>query len=349
MKTRTIQLGEIMPARSGSVDPSRFPEEPFDLYSIAAYDQGQPETRLGREIGSAKQVVQPGDVLLSRIVPHIRRAWVVGEQRGRRMIASGEWMVFRGDRFDPCYLRHALVTDLFHGRFMQTVSGVGGSLLRARPAQVADIEIAMPPLPDQQRIAGQLEQADRLRRTRRYALELADTLLPAALLQLFGDPADNPRGFDRVQVEQLFPPDRDGAKCGPFGSALKKHEYVQTGVPVWTMDCVGDMEFREDRCLFVTEQKFEELRAYDAQNGDILVSRAGTVGRMAIVMTKHPRSIIHSNIIRLSLNPAMILPIYFVAVMTWFPERVARLKRGQEDAYTFMSTGTLGAAFSGAT
>jgi type I restriction enzyme S subunit len=167
-------------------------------------------------------------------------------------------------------------------------------------------------------------------------------LLPAVFLELFGDPAENPNGFDRVQVEEHFAPDRDGAKCGPFGSALKKHEYVTTGVPVWTMDNVGENEFHEGGCLFITEQKFKELSAYGVQNGDILISRAGTVGRMGIVRTKHPRSIIHTNIIRLSLNPARVLPIYFVTLMTWFAPRVARLKRGQEDAYTFMSTGTLG-------
>jgi len=60
------------------------------------------------------------------------------------------------------------------------------------------------------------------------------------------------------------------------------------------------------------------------------------------VRAMHPRSIIHTNIIRLSLNHAKILPIYFVVLMTGFAPRVARLKRGQEDAYTFMSTGSLG-------
>jgi len=187
-----------------------------------------------------------------------------------------------------------------------------------------------------------LEQADRLVRTREYALELTDTFLPAAFLELFGDPAENPRVFDRVQVEGLFAHSRDGAKCGPFGSALKKHEYVAAGIPVWTMNNVGANEFVEDGCLYITPQKFHELAAYDAQNGDILISRAGTVGRMAIVRTTHPRSIIHTNIIRLSLNHAKILPIYFVVLMTGFAPRVARLKRGQEDAYTFMSTGSLG-------
>jgi type I restriction enzyme S subunit len=47
-------------------------------------------------------------------------------------------------------------------------------------------------MPEQRLIAAQLEQADRLRRTRRYALELTDTFLPAAFLGLFGDPKKNP-------------------------------------------------------------------------------------------------------------------------------------------------------------
>src|SRR5262245_15712857 len=107
----SIALEEIMPPRLGSVDPSAFPDEEFDLYSIPAFDRGEPEILEGSEIGSAKQIVQPGDVLLSRIVPHIRRAWIVGDQRGRRIIASGEWIVFRGETIEPRYLRHILVGD----------------------------------------------------------------------------------------------------------------------------------------------------------------------------------------------------------------------------------------------
>jgi DNA invertase Pin-like site-specific DNA recombinase len=41
----------------------------------------------------------------------------------------------------------------------------------------------LPDLSEQRRIAGQLEHADRLRRTHRYALELSDTFLPAAFLR----------------------------------------------------------------------------------------------------------------------------------------------------------------------
>ena len=80
-------IGELMAPRFGFVDPSRFPDEAFDLYSIAAFDSGIPEVEVGGNIRSTKQVVRPGDVLLSGIAPHIRRAWVVNKDRGRRLIA----------------------------------------------------------------------------------------------------------------------------------------------------------------------------------------------------------------------------------------------------------------------
>ena len=50
---------------------------------------------------------------------------------------------------------------------------------------VENIAIPLPDLPEQQRIAKRLEQADQLVRTRRYALELTDTVLPAAFRRLF--------------------------------------------------------------------------------------------------------------------------------------------------------------------
>jgi len=53
---------------------------------------------------------------------------------------------------------------------------------------------------EQQRIAGRLEQADRLRSTRRYTLELTDTFLPAAFLELFGDPTTNPLGLPVAEL-----------------------------------------------------------------------------------------------------------------------------------------------------
>jgi type I restriction enzyme S subunit len=195
ISTAGMPLEEIMPPRLGTVDPAAYPDEDFDLYSIPAFDLGEPEALKGREIGSAKQIVQPGDILLSRIVPHIRRAWVVGGSRGRRIIASGEWIVFRGARVDPQYLRHVLLGNPFHAEFMRTVSGVGGSLLRARPAYVAKIRIPLPPLPEQRRIAKTLDNAEALRRKRSATVAQLEILTRSIFLDMFGEPATNPKGW----------------------------------------------------------------------------------------------------------------------------------------------------------
>ena len=156
-------LGRFAARKVASLDPRKFPHEVFELWSIPAFDSGAPEICEGEVIGSQKKCVEPGDVLLSRIIPHIRRAWVVKTPDSpRRQIASTEWMVFRTDEIIPGYLRHVLVSDPFHAQFMQTVSGVGGSLSRARPDAVKEIEIPLPPLQVQQEIVAEIEGYQRV-------------------------------------------------------------------------------------------------------------------------------------------------------------------------------------------
>ncbi|MGN2467628.1 restriction endonuclease subunit S [Pseudomonas syringae] len=190
-----VELNELMARRNGSVNPAKFVDEEFELHSIPAFDAGRPDFVNGSQIGSSKQVVQPNDVMISKIIPHIRRASVVGASSGRRQIASGEWIVFRSERVFPNYLRQVLVSDDFNAKFMNTVAGVGGSLLRARPAEVAKIKIPLPPLPEQRRIAAILDKADALRAKRREAIAKLDQLLQSVFLEMFGDPVTNPKGW----------------------------------------------------------------------------------------------------------------------------------------------------------
>jgi len=177
---RWVKLAEFMPKKVGSIDPSMDPDEAFVLYSIPSFDRGEPDTVFGKTVGSTKQIVRSGDVLLSKIVPHIRRTCVVGNAPGRRIIASTEWIVFRTDKAESEYLKYALADDDFHKEFMDTTSGVGGSLLRARPTLVAHIEIPLPPLAEQRRIAGilkeQMAAVDKARKAAQERLEAAKTL-----------------------------------------------------------------------------------------------------------------------------------------------------------------------------
>ncbi len=158
-----VPVGRFLRSSVKSVDPRNTPDEIFELWSIPAYDAAKPELLTGRDIGSSKKVIFPGDILLSRIIPHIRRAWVVKENPAqKRQIASTEWIVFSSNEVVPEYLQRVLISDPFHARFMQTITGVGGSLSRANPAAVAGISIPLPPLEVQRDIVEEIEGYQRV-------------------------------------------------------------------------------------------------------------------------------------------------------------------------------------------
>jgi len=297
-----------MVRRGGSVDPSKFKDERFELHSIPAFDSGRPEFLLGSQIGSSKQIVQPDDVMISKIVPHIRRSSVVGHSSGSRQIASGEWIVFRSERIYPHYLRHVLISDQFNSQFMATVSGVGGSLLRARPAEVAKIKVPLPPIPEQRRIAAILDKADALRAKRREAIAKLDQLLQSVFLEMFGDPVENPKGWLKLPLEELCERSED-IKCGPFGTQLAKSEFTTEGVPLWGIKNVNAM-FKRPTEEFVSTDTAERLIAYSIQPGDIVMTRKGTVGNCAIYPQGFPLGIMHSDLLRLRVSEKLCIPAF---------------------------------------
>ena len=189
---------ELVPLRKffrggvATVDPRSSPDELFELFSIPAYDAGRPEVLRGSEIGSQKKLVETGDVLLSRIIPHIRRAWVVtANEAGLRQIASTEWIVFASSEIEPNYLRHVLASDSFHVQFMQTITGVGGSLSRANPKAVGEIRIPVPPRAVQREIVAEIERYEREIERSRSAIVESEGGIRLAIARLWGEQEAN--------------------------------------------------------------------------------------------------------------------------------------------------------------
>lgn len=78
----------------------------------------------------------------------------------------------------------------------QIKSGSTGTALKQLPIRsLNEIEILLPPLKEQKRIAAILDKADAIRRKRQQATELTDQLLRSAFLDMFGDPVTNPKGW----------------------------------------------------------------------------------------------------------------------------------------------------------
>ncbi|MFO0700224.1 MAG: restriction endonuclease subunit S [Nitrospira sp.] len=206
---------------------------------------------------------------------------------------------------------------------------------------IRNLKIPLPPLSEQRRIAAILDKADELRAKRRAALAKLDSLTQGIFLDMFGDPATNPERWPIKTLAEFYVNKEEGTKCGPFGSALKKDEFESEGVPVWNMDNIDAagrmvLPFR----MWISESKYRQLESYAVVDGDVIVSRAGTVGKMCVVSTGGAKSIISTNLIRLRFGPGL-LPQYFVSLMTYSKGRVGRLKTGADGTLTHMNTGIL--------
>ena len=150
-------LGELGMIRTRTIDPSKMPAEKWQVWSVPSFPSGTPEELTGAKIGSTKQQVEPGDVLLCKINPRINRVWLVEKRGHLAQIASSEWIVFRSRHMDPPFLMQRMREPAFREQLLEDVSGVGGSLMRARPESVGKISIGIPPLAEQRRIVSKIE------------------------------------------------------------------------------------------------------------------------------------------------------------------------------------------------
>lgn len=279
------------------------------------------------------KIAEPGDILISVRAP-------VGPTNlcnTKSCIGRGLSAIRPSSKIDRQYL----IQFLKHHEPILAQSGVGSTFKAITQADLNNIDIPFPPLEEQKRIAAILDSADAIRTKRKAAIAKLDELAQSIFLDMFGDPVKNPNQFPIRCLKDFYINERDGTKCGPFGSALKKEEYKQKGIPVWNMDnisCNGKMN--DSFNLWIDESKYAELLAYSVNNGDVLISRAGTVGKMCVVNTEFKKSIISTNLIRVRFGEKLI-PDYFVNLMTYCKDRIAKLKKGQEDAFSHMNTGIL--------
>lgn len=246
-------------------------------------------------------------------------------------------------RPDGSKVNHRYLFYFVHGNFDTLNTRTRGAAVPHLERELLlDLEFALPPLPEQDRIVRILDEAEVLRRLRARADERTRNAEASIFQDIFGAPAVNPHGWEIESVGDLFDERRGGVKCGPFGSALKKDEYTDAGVPVWGISNVLPNQFIEEGSLFIPRAKFLQLQAYAVEPGDLLISRAGTVGRICVARPHVKESIIGTNLIRMSLDKRRVRPEFFAALLTHFAGEVGRLRAdANETSYSFMNTTVL--------
>ncbi|WP_303712773.1 restriction endonuclease subunit S [Phascolarctobacterium succinatutens] len=292
-----VRLGEVNKYMSKSVNPISEPDKTFELYSVPSMADNYPEIIVGSDIGSSKQSVCKGDVLLCKINPRINRVWKVSQFTDNELIASSEWIIIRNNHIDANYLMYCFQSKYFREFMLSNVSGVGGSLMRAQPKYVQTYPIPLPPLSEQQRIVERIEELfAKLDEAKERLQEAADSFAvrKAAILHkaFTGELTKQWRLENGVSDESW-----EEKKLGEVGSWLgggtpstRREEYWENGNILWITSKDMKSAVIEDTLMKVNEIGVKNSSAnYIEKPALLVVMRSGILRRtFPVAMVKKP-------------------------------------------------------------
>lgn len=181
------------------------------------------------------------------------------------------------------------------------------------------INILLPPISEQTRIANILEKADRLRRLRRYAKKMSDSFLQSAFLEMFGDTIENQKSNYRLGEIVTI--------TGGGTPSRKIKEFYSGSIPWLTSkDMKGEYIFDTEE--HITEEAIKRSATKLVKEGSILV-----VVKSKILMHKLPVAIAmiplcHGQDVKSIQCPPSILPIFLMYLLKHFEPRLLHLARG---------------------
>ena len=210
-------------------------------------------------------------------ITHVASKTFYADQEVAGSLATGEWLIVRWntETVDSRFGNHWINTPDTRFRIRRLVNGI-----HLYPKDVARLQIPIPPLAEQKRIAGILDTADALRAKRREALAQLDTLIQSTFLDMFGDPVTNPMGWPPTSLSAISGELRDG----PFGSNLKSSHYVESGVRVIRLQNIGVGEILNDDLAFISEEHFASLPRNHCQPGDVIIGTMGDPNLRACIV-----------------------------------------------------------------
>lgn len=235
-----------------------------------------------------------------------------------RVFAGGDLLILRpGEGVDPLFVGYAsnspsVVTQ-------KARMGQGSSVMHLYAHNLREVELLLPPLPEQKKIAAILSSVDDAIAATRKVIEQTERLKKGLLQTLMTRGIGHTR-FKKTEIGEI-PEGWEVVRLGEVASLITKgttpttygHQYVPRGVPFVRVENVterGTLDLHE--CKHVTLQTHQALARSRLQSGDLLLSIAGAIGRAALV----PAEVLPANVnqalavvrpIRTSIDPGFLL------------------------------------------
>jgi type I restriction enzyme S subunit len=166
---------------------------------------------------------------------------------------------------DLRFLRHWIDSLNFRVQISKLVTG--SAQQNFGPSHLKETKIPLPPLAEQKRIAAILDAADALRTKRREALGQLDALLQSTFITFFGDPVENPMGWEMAAM---------GSQLKVIGGyAFKSEDFQESGLPVIRISNLNKESIDLDGCARIPKAKIGKGEKFRIIAGDTLIAMSG--------------------------------------------------------------------------
>ena len=159
---QTKKLGEVL-QKTETTNPLQSPEVEFDYIDVssisnATFQIERTQRLKGKDAPSrARRLVKADDILFATIRPTLRRIAIVPSHLDNQVCSTGYFVLRPRENLDHRFLFYSLFTEEFMGE-METLQK-GASYPAVTDAEVRSQTIPIPPISEQQRIVGVLDEA----------------------------------------------------------------------------------------------------------------------------------------------------------------------------------------------
>ena len=167
-------------------------------------------------------------------------------------------------------------------------------------ATISQNRIGIPPLTEQEHIVSELDLLTSIINKQKVQLKELESLAQSIFYDMFGDPIENPKGWEVKNIEDIC----ISIVRGPFGSALKKEYFVEKDNTTYKV-YEQKHAIQKDATIgsyYVTEEKFKELSRFEIMGDDIIMSCSGTIGELYRIPQDAERGLMNQALLKFTLN-----------------------------------------------